>query len=198
MPKTNQSSIALSFLCFVFFCGCGGATQGIQPSSPFTEKHAKYFEDGIDFIREPGILEGQWFKDWEADLKKRIAYSDYIAVVTVKILRTDLDLDRKSSFRLITEVDRRLQGVSVGKELTLIVHESQDGYASVEDKASNILNLKFVAYVKWYENDKGEVAAHWHLSPASDAVVLRTEEIIQERLDAKRLQRRVVIHRDEY
>jgi hypothetical protein len=186
----------LSALCVL--TGCGGKLQGVRPSSDFTEEHARYFEDGFDFVKEPGELDGQWLQDWQKELEKRVNLSDAIAVVTVTTLRTDVDPDRKTDYRVIANIESRLFGLLPDDELTLEVHEQSEGYNSVHDNQRQYLNRRFVAYVKWYEDDEGDVAAHWHLSPASEGIVERTKKLVEQRTTKKKIRRKVVVHRDQY
>ena len=188
--------IALVF-ALVLFTGCGGGTHSIRVTSEFTSEHAELFEDGFDFVKEPAALEGQWLEDWQREIQSRVANSDYIAVVTVTTLRTDVDPERRTSFRVVGDIERPLYGSIPDRELDLTVDENAVGYASVRDNQELFLNQVFVAYVKWYEDEEGEVAAHWHLSPASEGIVGATEKLVKERTEEKKkLVRKVVVHKN--
>src|SRR5262245_21455037 len=76
--------------------GCGGPRETVmRVTSPFTADLAPVFDNGLDLVRDPRVLEGQWLETWEDDLDRRIASSDVVAVVTVRTLRTDVDLEQR-------------------------------------------------------------------------------------------------------
>src|SRR4051794_29404001 len=111
----------LTFLLAV--AGCGGS-QGmhgkLRPSSEFTPRDSGLFEDGVDLIDDPQGLEGQWRDDWENDLNERIARSDVIAVGSVNTLRTDVDLEHQTSYRVVFAFERKLVGEPPSSELNLL------------------------------------------------------------------------------
>jgi hypothetical protein len=198
---TDLRSLRLLVAVFagVLLAGCGGGVRSMRVTSEFTSEDAELFEDGFDFVKEPGALEGQWLDDWQKEIKARVANSDFIAVVTVTTLRTDVDLDRQVSYRVVGDIERRLYGDLSDSEIELTTDKKAIGYASVKDNQDSILNRVFVAYVKWYENEDGEVAGHWHLSPGSEGIVGATENLVKERTEEKKqLRRTVVVHKDTY
>jgi hypothetical protein len=198
MSTSPNRSIIAALLGACTLAGCGGTTQAVRPSSEFTTEHGEFFEDGFDFVREPAQLEGRWLESWEREIAKRVELSDLIALVTVVTLRTDEKLERAISFRVTARIDRALKGSLPEDEVTLMVGEAQAGYASVQDNQRRITNHKFVAYLKWYEDKRGRVAAHWHLSPASEGIVAKTEHLIEEQSEGKKVRRKVFVHRDKY
>jgi len=156
----------------------------MRTSSEFTEEHAEFFEDGVDYVANPDALEGRWREEWQREMEKRLEYSDFIGVVTVTTLRTDIDPGRRTSFRLMTAVDKRLFGEAPKGGITLLVRDGQPGYETVAGNQRRILDEHFVAFVKWYEDDNELISAHWHLSPASDIILDRVQELILRREDA--------------
>ncbi len=198
---SKQSLPYVSVLCaaIVSLGGCGGAAGEVRQYQ-FTEEHAAVFEDGVDFVADPQILSGRWLEDWHRDMQKRVELSDFVGVVTVTTFRTDTDPGQQTTHRLLATVDRRLHGDPLGDELTLLTYEGQEGYATVQENEQRILNQRFVVFVKWYNDEEGAVAAHWHLALASEPIVSRTEELIaqglQERTDSK-TQKRVIVHQNE-
>src|SRR5690349_7765110 len=84
---------------------CGGAQEPVAVvTSPFTSEHAAVFEDGLDLVRDPRVLEGQWLSSWEDEIDRRVTLSDVVALVTVRTLRTDVDLDQRRTYRLVSRV----------------------------------------------------------------------------------------------
>jgi hypothetical protein len=178
----------------VAVAACGGTTmQQLHVSGPFTEEHQAAFENGIDYIEDPTILEGSWLTSWEDEINRRVTLSDAIALVTVTTLRQDLDLDRRSTYRLIVHVDRRRHG-DVPDEVVLVVRQADAGFGTVDGNDGRILNQRFVAFLKWVD-DNGRIAARWHLSPAGDRVVRRVNSLV-ERLRTPAAERRRVIVRE--
>lgn len=180
----------------VLLSACGSAPPPARQTSPFTDEHAAVFEDGLDFIADPTALEGRWREDWSGDLDQRVSWSDLIATVTVHTLRTDTDLDRLDTYRLIVEVDEALWGEAPEEELVLTVREGDTGFGTIEGNERRVLNQPFVMFVKWYEAPDGQVKPRWHLAPATEPVTARVEYLIENRLVApeNRDERRVVIH----
>lgn len=169
-PYTRGFLLLLALLSGALF-GCGGpAVQQVRVSSPFTEEHAKYFEDGIDFVSDPSTLDGHWREEWQGEVDKRIELSDLIARVTVAAVRSHWDLDR-TMLQLELAVVQRLHGVTPDGPLTVTVRDGDPGYPSVKSNESRMLNADYVLFVKWYEDDLGQPVAHWHLSPDTEQVM---------------------------
>jgi hypothetical protein len=169
---------------------CGGSAQQIRVTSPFTEEHATAFENGVDYIDNPTVLQGSWRASWEDDIDRRVSLADAIALVTVTTLRHDVDLDRRETYRLIAHVDQRRYGVSPD-EVALTVRQGDAGFDTVRGNEGRLLNQRFVAFLKWVE-EEGRVVARWHLSPASERVVRRVGSLLDRRLPSGE-RRRVIV-----
>jgi hypothetical protein len=178
---------------------CGASAPEVQPTSPFTEEHAEVFEDGVDLIQDPEALEGRWREEWSRDLDRRVSFSDLIALVKVSYLRTDTDPGRVTTYRIIAQVQDVLHGESGIEELELTVKQGEGGFATIDGNERQILDARFVAFIKWYTNEANEVAPHWHLAPATRPVVARVEYLIERRHQAPDDDGRTttVIHRNE-
>jgi hypothetical protein len=175
-------------------CACGAAPPRVRPTSEFTEAKARVFEDGVDFVADPEVLEGRWLDEWERDLERRVSDADFVAIVTVETIRIDTDLDRRNTLRLLTDVQDRFFGESPGDELALVVREGAIGWGTVEGNDQRLLDNPYVAFVKWYATEDGTVLPHWHLSPSTDAVVRRVRALAERRSDAPRGREIVVTH----
>jgi hypothetical protein len=183
-------------LMLVASCGAPPVTVATV-SSPMTPELEPLFENGVDLVRDPRVLEGAWLESWEDELDRRTGHSDVIALVTIETLRTDVDLERRRTFRLIGRVDRTLLGANVGSEIVFVVRETQAGFGTVETNERSILDGQFVAFVKWARDESdGEVRARWHLSPATDAVSSRVRSQLGARRNASEddPRRRVIVH----
>lgn len=187
-------------LPLVLALACGGPQETVAVvTSPFTDEHAVLFEDGLDLVRDPRVLEGHWLSSWEDELARRTGFADVVALVTIRTLRTDVDLDRRRTYRLMTHVDRVLHGERVGEEIVLIVREGEGGFGTVETNERQLLDRQYLAFIKWAEDEDGTVRARWHLSPATDQVAGRVRAALRRREDYARENdpnRRIIIHRN--
>jgi hypothetical protein len=181
----------------VAVAACGGGSQEVEVQvTPFTEEHALVFEDGVDFVADPEGLEGRWREDWSRELDQRVSWSDVVAVVTVRTIRTDTDPNRETTLRLLAEPSRTLLG-DVPDEVELKVKQHETGFSTVEGNHRQILSTEFIAFLKWYQADDGSVLPHWHLAPASDPVLSRVEYLLERRREVPRerdRRTRTVIH----
>lgn len=193
MRAYGKPLLPMVLLCSL---GCGGgAPETAIVTSEFTAEHAAVFEDGMDFVEDPTTLEGRWREDWSNDLEQRVIDADLISVVTITYVRTDTDLDRRNTYRIVAEIGRNLFGKPPEQELTLTVREGETGFGTIEGNERRILTRPFIAFIKWYRADDTRIRPHWHLAPASNPVVRRTEYLIENRRDVPDDSREtVVIH----
>lgn len=179
--------------------GCGGTTMVAGANAaPFTAETRALFEDGVDFVADPEVLDGQWRENWARELDERVSEADIVARVTVHTVRTDTDLDRRTTYRLLVNEDQGYLG-ALPSDIQLTTDEAAPGFGTVSGNERRILNQPFVLFLKW-ERPLGatESIARWHLSPATEPVVLRTEFLLERRRGRRRSQptRRVHIHRN--
>jgi len=195
MPHRNiASSLALLALFCAPALACGSASTVVRPTSEFTAEDAQIFQDAVDFVGDPDVLEGRWREEWSNDLQSRVEAADVVAVVRVGTLRTDIDPGQVRTFRLIANARRVLLGEVPDRQLTLMVAQGQGGFETVDGNEARILDNHFVAFVKWYETPTGDVAGHWHLSPATEGVVRRVEYLAQRREPITEGRTRTVVH----
>lgn len=170
-------------LAIAVAAGCGGASASVlRPSSPFTEEDARYFDGSVDFVEDPSALEGRWADSWDEELEERVGRLDVLAAVEVHTLRTDVDLERRRTYRLFARVDRQLYGDVELDELELVVREGEPGFPTVADNQRRVLHQPFLAFVKFAESpEDGNVRARWHLSPVSQPVLDRIQVLLEQR-----------------
>jgi hypothetical protein len=181
----------------VALVACGASRPNARPTSKFTERHAEVFDDGVDLVADPEALGGRWRDQWSSELDRRVRAADLIALVKVHTLRTDVDLERQSTYRLLVEIQKEILGRAPEKEISLSVEEGQRGFNTIKGKEERILNQPFIAFIKWYRTANDEVAPHWHLAPASEPVLARTKWLVEERRDVDvrdEGERRVIVH----
>ncbi|MCG8553861.1 MAG: hypothetical protein MJD61_01015 [Proteobacteria bacterium] len=174
--KGGLRSACLTMVVFLVGCGADGALR--LPVSEFTAEHAQLYEDGVDFVHDPRALSGRWRMNWERELHDRVRWADFIGVVRVSNILVEVDPEQHTSYRLRTQVEQPLLG-EAPNELELPSAYGQAGVDSVARNQQRLLNARLVAYVKWYRNDLGEIAAHWHLAPASRPVLRRTSHWLE-------------------
>ena len=144
--------------------GCA-ATASNAPVTVFQASDLELFDNAVDLVEVPVIVEG----DWTGAFERRVQRADLVAVVHIDSLSNDF-VSRRSAYRLIVKVKKRLKGSST-KELVLRVGEEEGGYETVQVNEDRLLHNPFVAFVKWEaDRDSGDLIAHWHLSPDSDEV----------------------------
>ncbi|MGF1468259.1 MAG: hypothetical protein ACFCGT_19225 [Sandaracinaceae bacterium] len=162
--------------------GCGATSTGAPAAvtSPFTEGDAAVFQNGLDLVGEPDLLAGPWLESWERDLRTRVRAADIVAVVTIQTVRTDIDLEKRETYRLVARVERAFVG-EPPPELVLVVREDEDGYETVDENHTGILADQFLAFVKYAESDEGPIVPRWHLSPATDQVARRVIDALGQR-----------------
>ena len=188
-----------SFLivAIALFGGACATDSGTRHYAPITPEQARVFEHGVDFVAGLEGLEGKWRVDWERDLEERVRSADLVAIVNFHTERTDTDPSQRVTHRLLGRVEREIMG-EAEDEIELTVREDEAGFPTVHDNLARLTNRPFVLYAKWYRDDSGARAAHWHLSPASEAIMMATEAQVAEQpgstSGAETSTERVVVH----
>jgi len=194
---------ALALVAALPLLACGGASEPVRTNvEPFTAQHEPLFENGVDMVRDPDALGGGWLGTWEDELDRRVSLADVVALVTIRTLRTDVDLDRRETYRLVAHADRVYLGEEqlADEDLLLSVAEGQGGYGTVQNNERRLLDEQFIAFVKWQRDaESGELVPRWHLSPATESVATRVRSLLEQRRDVTvddGTRRRVIIHRN--
>ena len=143
-------------------CARGGSESSTVDLTPEDESA---FDNGVDFVERPAIVESEWRGAFE----RRVTGSDAIAVIEVEALNWDEDF-RGGGYRITGKVTDRVKG-SVGREIVLRVRDGERGYRSVQAYEDRLLGSSFVVFVKWMRDpDSGSAVPRWHLSPDSPHV----------------------------
>lgn len=165
LAKRRVSFAALA----IVIAACGGSRQGPIVSSPFEQRDAQLFDDGMDLMEDPDSLHGQWRADWEGELTERIERSDVVVEGSVLAVHADSDPDKRTSYRVVLSVVHVHQGRMDSKETSLIAREGALGYRSIAVNPERLLRRQFVAFIK-YAEAPGRPVAHFHLTPPSIAL----------------------------
>lgn len=179
-------------VALVLSFACGSSVPARAVTSAFSVRHGELFDDAVDFMADPNAMDGSWAKRWQADLDGRVADSDVVAVIRVETLVSDTDPRKRGGLRLLPVAVRTLRG-RLPPQTDLRVSEGRPGYVSVDANRSQIMADEFVLFLKWYQSEGSSVAAHWHLAPASDAVMARVEQAMGLRSDTTS---HIVTHRE--
>jgi hypothetical protein len=150
--------------------GCAGASPN-APTTHFEPSDVSLFDNSVDLVEAPVIVEGQWSGAFE----QRVARADLIAVVQVASLSSDL-VKRRSAYRLTVKVGDRLKGNS-SAELTLRVRDDEPGYHTVRVNEDRLLRDPFVAFIKWEAAAGSPVVDAHTQQPAGTSKVRDTFEV---------------------
>lgn len=168
MLHVNRGALlALAFALIA--AACGGAQTGPVISSPFERRDAQLFDDGLDLMEDPDSLHGQWRSDWEAELTERVERSDAIVEGEVLAVHTDIDPDKRTSYRVVLDIRQVHRGNMAKGEHSLVAQEGSLGYRSLAGNPERVLRRQFVAFIK-YAEAPGRPIAHFHLTPPSIAL----------------------------
>lgn len=178
--------------------GCGSSTPEVVVT-PMTPEHETAFENGVDFIDDPRLLEGSWLDTWESEIEHRVTLSDAIAVVRISTVRHDTDLEHHDSYHLVATVVSVRYGTLSG-DISLGTREGEVGFGTVAGNDERLLTPPadrpdhFILFLKWTRDDSGGLVARWHLSPAGTAVVQRVNSLIELRRRDSEERRRIIVH----
>lgn len=167
-PRSGRARIVsvrvltMTLVCALLGCAGSGST---VPVVEFAPEDELLFDDSVDLVDKPAIVEGEWRGDFE----RRVTRADVIAVVRIQSLSSDEDR-RGSGYRLTARVIEVIKGES-NRELILRVRDDEPGFRSVRVNEDRLLRDSFVAFVKWQRDPESErFMPRWHLSPDSPAV----------------------------
>lgn len=150
-------------------------------TSPFSAELRDVFDHAIDFIALPDRLEGRWGDDWQRETNLRVQHSDLIARVRVETILSDQDPEQRVSYRLVARLDGDPMFGEAPEDgrVELEVHEGDEGFATVRDNERRLAQEPHLVFIKWYENELRDIAAHWHMSPYSPRVRARVLRLIE-------------------
>ena len=191
----NRSQSVL-LLAVVAACATSTAVTAPTTGAPMTAEDRVLFDDGVDFVGDPAVLEGRWRDDWSHELDERVTQADVISYVRVQALRTDMDLERRTTYRLLVDEIESIVG-ELPEELGLASLQGDGGFTTIEGNEDRILDQELVLFLKWEQPEPGaDVRARWHLSPYTEQVTGRVEYLAERRRGVEREQpeRRIHVH----
>jgi len=192
-PTIGTLGVVMLALITPSLAGCGGAaTSTVTVTSPFSARDGELFDDAADYLTDPSGLSGAWADGWAKDLDERTKTANVVAVVKVKTIVSDIDLQQRKGVRLVPELSRAIRG-TLPPDTGLSVSEGRPGYTSVDHNRTQLMDGDYVLFLKWYRTDDKSVLAHWHLAPASEAVMTRIEKALGM---GEKSSSHIVIHKD--
>jgi len=191
--------LASALLLVLGACATSAPATAPRTGTPLSAEDRLFFDDGVDFVGDPAVLEGRWRDDWSNELDSRVTDADIVSYVRVRALRTDVDLERRTTYRLLLEEQESILG-ELPEDLALASVEGDGGYITIEGNEDRILDEEFVLFLKWEQpSPDAPVRARWHLSPLTEEVTARVEYLAERRRGVEREQpeRRIHVHRPE-
>ncbi len=162
-------------LCLCLTSACASRPQ-IRATGPFTAEMARYFDDSVDYITNLDELGGRMAADLNTQLGFLARTADLIAVVRIETVAVSQDPDGTQAYRLMGAVTETLHGTAPDHHVQLRAVQGQAGYNTVSGRQDRLQNGRWLVFIRWYTDGQGEVRAHWHMYPHSDAMVNRMRE----------------------
>ncbi|MCS6857057.1 MAG: hypothetical protein NZM37_05050 [Sandaracinaceae bacterium] len=178
---------------FFLFLGACGSGKGIvvRPMGP---EEALLFDNGVDLIQTPNLLQGNWLESWEQETEQRVKESDLIAVVRIDTFSSDVSPSGERSHRLHTHIEAIKHGHFDKNELDLVVRAKDPGEGTLRNRDAQLVGKRFVAFIRWFrESPESPIVPRFHLSPASDPVLRRINSLVERYHLPPEKRRRVIV-----
>ncbi len=175
---TRATAVAVSLIALA---GCGG---GFALGEPWEPGEARFFDNGVDLMKQPSKLSGQWAYDQQQELDGRVTLADLIAVVEIGSVQTTTDLEGREAKRIEVDIVDRLYGEAPSDTLSLESGRESIGYPLLL-RHERHLSGEFIAFLRFFEGEEGQRAQRFHLSPASPEVRKLVREKVAERIESE-------------
>jgi hypothetical protein len=178
----HRLTIWLALLAAGASTGCGGAS--FQTGAPWDPKESRFFDDGVDVIDDMKKIDGEFAYRQEDELTGRTNLADLIAEVEISSMQTTRDVDGGEQKRMDVRILTTLYGASPAETIAFVSGAQSPGHGMIlryEDRLSG----RFLAFVRWFEDDRGKIAHHFHLSPASEKMMADVKARIEKRQAAE-------------
>jgi hypothetical protein len=165
-PVVRAASPVLAALLLATAAACGApaAPGALEPTRAWDDSLVELFDDAADWVTPlRSLLGSPWFDEYSANLERRLAEADVVAVVRLKtIVPAPAEL---ASGALEVELEELLLGQGA-RGLTLRLEVSPAATARIEAEGVRLEEqARFVAFVRLYRGELQDVRNHWHLSP---------------------------------
>jgi hypothetical protein len=169
--------LVISLAAVLLAAGCGG---GFKVGSPWNPNEARFFDDGIDLIKQPSKLGGEWAYNHEEELDARINLGDLTALVSVLTVQTTTDIEGKEAKRIEAQIVEEWYGKSPTETVFLQSSKASLGYPLIL-RHERHLTGKFLVFIRWFDEEDGSLGHHFHLSPASTEMRKKVQGMIDKR-----------------
>lgn len=164
-------------LCLCLGAGCAGRTV-IRPTTPFTPEMAQYFDDSVDYVTNVENLGGRLAADLQTQLNFLSRNADLVSVVRIETVTVSEDAENTQAYRLSAVVVEPVKGtVPEDNHVNVRAVQGQPGYNTVQGRQDRLQSGRWILFAKWYTDGAGELRAHWHLYPHSDAMIARVRQL---------------------
>jgi len=158
---------------------------------PWNNQEYKFFDDGIDLIKDFSNLSGEWGKQQEDLLEGRIQLSDFIAIIKPQSVQTHTDLDGKQTKLIYIKIISTIYGDMKETTISLESAESSPGYELILRHERHI-SEQLILFIRLFEienenenENKPEIKKtghHFHLSPASASIAKIVNDRCEKRI----------------
>jgi len=162
----------------------GCAKIQIDVGAPWDSKEAPFFDDGVDIIRDPMSLSGEWAFRQRNWLDGRVQLADSIAVVEISSVQTASDAEGRHSKRIEVAVIEQLYGKNPNHRVSLESTENEPGYQLIL-RHERYLTGRFILFARWFSkagSTPDAVGNHFHLSPASEVMLAEVTARLEHRV----------------
>jgi len=171
------SILVLTLSALLLAAGCGG---GFKVGSPWNPNESRFFDDGIDLIKQPSKLGGEWAYNHEEELDARVNLGDLTCLVSVLTVQTTTDLDGKEAKRIEAQVTEVFYGNTPTEKIVLQSSKDSLGYPLIV-RHERHLTGEFLAFIRWFDREDGSLGHHFHLSPSSLEMRKKVQAMIDKR-----------------
>lgn len=176
MPRAPVLLIPLVVACSLA-AGCGG---GFKVGSPWNPNEARFFDDGIDLIKQPSKLGGEWAYNHEEELDARVNLGDLVALVTLLTVQTTTDIDGAEAKRIEAQITESWYGSAPTEKVFLQSSKDSLGYPLIL-RHERHLTGEFLVFIRWFDEEDGTLGHHFHLSPASTEMRKKVQDMVDNR-----------------
>lgn len=172
---SRTTALALSAL--LLGCASTTITHNNREIRPFPSTLSQAFDDGVDYIADVDNLGGRLAADWRDQIDILTRESDLIVAVRIETVTSGAEASASGTYRLTAAA---ITAPIVGdrpdnNRVELRVSEGELGYNTVRANLRRLQSGEYFLFARWYTNDDGQVRAHWHLTPRTDAALQRIQ-----------------------
>lgn len=170
LSRRTVATAAFALLAVTTACGAPPGPPVLVPSRAWDASLVDLFDDAADWVAPLRTLVGTpWFEEYGARLEQRVAEADVVAVVRLKASIPPGGAQAAGALEmevLQSLVGDAVPGMIVRLDVSPAAAERIDAEAArLEDQG------RFVAFIRLYLGETGDVRNHWHLSPYDQDLV---------------------------